>query len=288
MAEAAKETNRSRINIIDGRKIADRPCRHCGNSVRVDLGPVAITISSGSMDSTAALEAIAARIVCCDACAAAYTARVHAEQLRSEAQKMIQRRDVLAGFGRHLLEHSDPTLEMVNRPAWSAARDWISNGMRESMIAFGQGDSGKTHLCRTMVIEAWRAGRTVLEVSGWDLFNGSMLYHSDDVVAKTGRMRRAGVLYIQGIDRGEPKPKHLGLLLEIMEERHSRRLATIMEGQLSPAQVAQRWQQLTGDPGIGGDIFSRLHPVVKLEMQRPRNDGQEIGMRQLEAQRGPR
>lgn len=272
---------------LRGHRVMRRPCQHCDQPVIVDLGPVVINIGGG-MDSLldSLLESLAAQIVCCDQCAAAYTARERTAQLHQQAQQMIQRRDVLPGFGRHLLERSDPALEMANRPAWIAAREWIASGITKSVLVYGAGDSGKTHLCRTMAMEAWRAGRTILEVTGWDLFNGSLLYPSEDVVAKTTRMRRAAVLYVQGIDRGEPKGKHLGLLLEIMEERHARRLITIMESQLAPVQVAQRWQQLTGDPGIGGDIFSRLHPVVKLEMQRPRNEGREVGMRQLEAERG--
>lgn len=266
-----------------GHRIHCKPCRHCGATVEIDLGPVVIA-TTGPYNGFA--DSIALAMVCCDACVAQYVSAEKARAMKEEAERLIQRRDVLPGFGRHALSQSDPTLEMMNRPAWQAGRDWIQGGMKHSMIVCGDGDSGKTHLCRTMVIEAWRSGRTILEVTGWDLFNGSMLYHSEDIVAKTQRMRRASVLYIQGIDRGEPKGKHLGLLLEIMEERHTRRLPTIMESQLAPAVIAERWKELTGDPSIGGDIFSRLHPVVKSVMQRPRENGGEIGMRQLEARRG--
>lgn len=283
MMATQKRSAQDRLVAMRRNRIMHCNCNNCGMQFEIDMGPAMTTPSA--MDSL--VESLA-RNVACDACAAEFVSREEAARRKEDADRLVQRGDVLPAFGRHVLDCSDPTMEMANRPAWATGREWLQSGMRRSLFIHGEGDSGKTHLARTLVIEAWRHGKTILEVRGWDLFNGSLLYHSEEVAAKTGRMRRASVLYVQGIDRGEPKSKHLGLLLEIMEERHARNLVTIMESQLEPIRVAQKWESLTGDPSIGGDIFSRLHPVVKLEMKRPRVDGQEVGMRQLESMRETR
>lgn len=266
-----------KIVSLRGNRVLRKPCRECGTEFDVDLGPASIPDSPIDM-----LVMSMARQLVCDACAARFVSREQASRRREEAERLIQRKDVLPGFGKHTLDRSMAALEMYNRPAWAEGRDWISSGMGRSVIIHGDGDSGKTHLARTLVIEAWRKGKSILEVTGWGLFDGSMLYRSEEIAGKVTRMRRVSVLYIQGIDRGEPKGKHLGLLLEIMEERHARGLVTIMESQLEPVNIAEKWTTNTGDPGIGGDIFSRLHPVVKLSMQRPRENGEEVGMRKLE------
>ncbi len=267
------------VKLLNGRRVLVKQCHGCKDLMELDLGP-----ESRLLDENDAILTAMANTIVCDECAKKYESRKTMESRREAANRMRERKYVLPGFGKHVIGRSRRDLEFRNANAWTEARRWLET-MDRSVFLTGDPDSGKTWLARTLVVEAWLKERTIFEVEAFELFSGELLFHSEATEDRLKRMRRVSVLYIQGLDRGQPKMKHLDQLLSVMDERYERGLVTIVESKLDGAGLSAHWTETAEDASMAGGILSRLHPVVKINMSMPKIDGTKIGMRQLANER---
>lgn len=104
----------------------------------------------------------------------------------------------------------------------------------------GQTGSGKTHICTAITVAAIEAGQDARYIR-WRTTSEELKEAKKDggYKEKVGQIKRAGVLYIDDLWKGQPTEADIKLAFEILSERYDERLPTIISSERSIAEIVK-------------------------------------------------
>lgn len=235
-------------------------CKKCGRELRVpDEGSDynTLPLSPGMAFTLRRL----ARHLTCDACIAEHDKQRRREQMQAQARELVSRGVLLDGFGRHRLADSLEAFERHNPDAWALVRSWKPSDLR-SWFVWGEPDSGKTHLCRTLVQLAFRSGLSCMECMGCD-FGGKFGQFRGPGLALFEHAKRVQVLYCQDVDKGRWNEESLSRLHELMTARHARGAMTVWCSNIGPEKLDEHWSECCPkNASVVQAVMTRMHPMV--------------------------